>query len=298
VRLFGFDMHGATALHFMAILSVMTLIACDKTDVTGTIAYSSDIQNAPLSPSRSQIPPGNANRALLAGKAPSKGATANDLHISSSVDDRQVLYGVDLSKWNASILDNALASGIIHFVILRATYGRTVDPTFNANWEKLNARRVPHGAYHFYLVSQSPIDQLKVFLDLYSRSGDLALPPIVDFEELSFAGLSVPPPISKVQGDLITALEYLAEKTGKLPIIYTDLPTGNRYLNDARFSRYPLYIADWTTRSSPNLPDAWKDIGFRFWQRSATYFFESAPETKADLDIFFGTPQDLIRGIR
>ena len=205
------------------------------------------------------------------------------------------LYGVDISKWNATILDRALSSGLIHFVILRATYGRSPDPTFEANWQKLNASGIPHGAYHFYLVSQPPTGQLQTFLRLYSRSGNLALPPIVDFEELSFSGADPALPLTKVQGDLLLALQHLEEVTGEVPILYTDVPTGNRYLNDSRFSRFPLYIADWTQRNYPTLPDAWMNVGFRFWQRSSTYYFEGAPDTAVDLDVFFGDVRDLLR---
>jgi GH25 family lysozyme M1 (1,4-beta-N-acetylmuramidase) len=205
------------------------------------------------------------------------------------------LYGVDISKWNATILDRALSSGLIHFVILRATYGRSPDPTFEANWQKLDAAGTPHGAYHFYLVAQPPIDQLQTFVQLYARSGNLALPPIVDFEELSFSGADPAIPLTKVQSDLLLALQHLESVTGEVPIIYTDVPTGNRYLNDSRFSRFPLYIADWTQRNYPTLPDAWKNVGFRFWQRSSTYYFEGAPDTAVDLDVFFGDIRDLLR---
>jgi GH25 family lysozyme M1 (1,4-beta-N-acetylmuramidase) len=203
------------------------------------------------------------------------------------------LYGVDLSKWNASYLDAAIATEQVKFVILRATYGAREDSSFRAAWARLGGHAVARGAYHFYRADEHPIDQLSTFLSLYSPNESRAMPPVLDFEELSFDKSSAQQPLSHIQDDLLKALSHLEQTTGQTPVLYTNLVVGNRYLSDTRFARFPLWIADWTSVNEPKLPNAWKNVGYLFWQRSSSYTLVGETNAPVDMDVFRGDPSRL-----
>lgn len=214
---------------------------------------------------------------------------------TDTTTDVTTLYGVDLSRWNITDLDVALASDQVKFVILRATYGTSVDSAFQSGWSRLQQHAVARGAYHFYRVNEAPTTQLGPYLSLYPSNDPLAMPPIVDFEALSFDASSPAPPLEQVQSDLLAALTHLEQVTGQTPLLYTNVDIGNRYLSDARFSRFPLWIADWTSAQAPQLPTAWQQVGYRFWQRSSSYTLPVGGTVPMDMDIFRGPLKDLYR---
>lgn len=204
-----------------------------------------------------------------------------------------VYYGIDLSKWNVEYLEQALTTRALKFVFLRATYGVKNDPQFRENWALLKQRKVIHGAYHFYLADENPTAQVRQFIAAYGGDDDLRIAPIVDFEEMSFTGSSLSKAVSNIQEDLLQALSVIEVETGKTPIIYTNLSIGNKYLNDKRFAHFPLWIADWTLASEPELPDVWKPMGYKFWQRSNSYTMKSGEKVPIDMDVYRGKLEDL-----
>lgn len=242
---------------------------------------------APHAPAPPPAPPSAASSVAAPPPAPEA--------VVASTTGITTLQGVDLSRWNIADLDAAMATDQVKFVILRATYGATVDSAFQAGWARLQTQAVARGAYHFYRVGESPTNQLAPYLSLYPSNDPQAMPPIVDFEALSFDAGSPAPPLDQVQNDLLTALTHLEQATGQTPVLYTNVDIGNRYLNDTRFSRFPLWIADWTTADAPRLPTAWQQAGYRFWQRSSSYTLPVAGTVPMDMDIFRGPLQDLYR---
>jgi GH25 family lysozyme M1 (1,4-beta-N-acetylmuramidase) len=203
-------------------------------------------------------------------------------------------HGIDLSRWNAGILESALDANRIDFVFVRATYGRSTDIDFNHHWNLLRDRKVVRGAYHFYLVHDDPIEQVEHFLSVIGDSEPLEMAPALDFEELSFPPRATPPDIQTVQNRLLSALAHIETRTRRLPVLYTNVSVGNNYLDDPRFARYPLWIADWTPRDEPTVPKAWKAAGYRFWQRTSQYRL-AGTGGPVDYDIFKGRLADLYR---
>ncbi len=72
---------------------------------------------------------------------------------------------------------------------------------------------------------------------------------------------------------------------GRGPMIYTNRQFANDYLGDPAFGKYPLWLADYSGAEEPLLPEAWKDIGFTFWQRHRSY---AGGASSNELDIFNG----------
>jgi len=158
----------------------------------------------------------------------------------------------------------------------------------------LKQNKVVHGAYHFYLAAHTAQGQADAFLRVFGDPHPLRMAPIVDIEELSFAGQTQNKSVAQLQADVLVLLDLLQQATGRTPILYTNADVGNIYLNDPRFSDYPLWVADWTSREQPTLPEAWRDVGYRFWQRANTYTLLENVNAPVDMDIFRGEASELV----
>lgn len=202
------------------------------------------------------------------------------------------LFGVDLSKWNAHPA-LILRQRNVGFAFARASYGLHVDPAFATYWSIMERERIPRGAYHFFRVDADPIRQADLLARLAGEAGPRDLCPAIDFEEGSLPSRTAAPTVRQVQEALLSHLKKLEQLRGCTPFIYTNRDVGNRYLDDRRFSRYPLWIADWSGVREPRLPNAWKLAGYRIWQRSSTYKVADAPGDDMDLDVFPGSTEDL-----
>ena len=89
------------------------------------------------------------------------------------------------------------------------------------------------------------------------------------------------------QKNVLTWLSAVEEKLGIRPIIYTNHPFGNEYLNNSAFSKYKLWIAAYGV-DAPKIPDTWKEQGWTIWQKSQTGK-EQGLTGDEDVDIFIGT---------
>lgn len=203
------------------------------------------------------------------------------------------LAGIDISKWNADPATLLREKGIA-FAFARASYGLTPDPAFGAIRKAMRQNGIAHGAYHVFSYQSDPAVQAERFAAVLGAAAPRELCPAVDVEEGSFASRAPAPAVAAVRQALLSHLALLEKKLGCTPLIYTNRAVGNQYLNDARFARYPLWIADWSANASgPVLPAAWKQAGYRFWQKSANYAFTDLPRTATDYDQFAGSAADL-----
>lgn len=206
------------------------------------------------------------------------------------------LRGLDVSKWNGNWMDHlhGALSGI-SFAFARASDGLQADPDFDRNWDAMHHSGLVRGSYHFYRVAVDPEDQAHLYLRMLggsAQAGDIA--PVLDFEEGSFDP-GKRPPRRQVQDAFLRALRALEQQGGRVPMIYTNWDAGMNWLDDSRFSRYPLWIADWSGHLSPRLPSPWAEHGFRFWQRTDHYRPPDASGPAFDLDWFVGSRADLVR---
>ncbi len=210
-------------------------------------------------------------------------------------------YGIDISRYQGDILSELSPNDSLTFIICKASEGlKYKDPDFDSNVKYVIDKDYLLGAYHFYHVGEDPIQQAQHFWATVTTSlaGDsLDITPIVDIEEGSFAGLNKTgkkKAIDKnaLQTELQKFLIKLEELCKRKPMIYSGLYFADTYLLNNDFSRYPLWLADYTSKAEPPLPKTWANVGYTIWQKSSFYHVDSK---QTDFDIFRGDIQTLSR---
>lgn len=199
------------------------------------------------------------------------------------------VYGIDISHHQSNEIDNIFKhTDNLSFVICKATEGITyTDPRFLYNWKAIKNHGLIRGAYHFYRSQDSPVDQATFFLKTIAAIESTDIPPIIDFEA---GGIDKSISVDEIQSSLRIFIQEIEKQLKRKPIIYTDVTTGNKYLNSSYFSKYPLWIANYTDKKSPDLPHAWKKKGWLIWQRKSTYRLD---DQNNDFDVFNGNISEL-----
>lgn len=209
-----------------------------------------------------------------------------------------VTYGLDISHYQGDLI-TALnkKKDSLYFVICKATEGTSyIDPTYEANCNILKEKHVVRGAYHFYLCEYDPIAQAQHFAKVvmdnqFLNSGHL--PPVMDIENSSMDTNCGD--LKTAQNNILLFLKEVEKITGRIPMIYTNKSTGDKYLNSPDFAKYHLWIAAYTNDlTTSNIPSAW-DNKWMIWQRSDSYSYQN---TNFDFDIFNGNRMELRKFIR
>ena len=210
---------------------------------------------------------------------------------NTNTQDVKYIYGIDISHYQGDEVDFMTRSrnnDSIQFIICKATQGITyTDPDFKNNWDMISENGFIKGAYHFYMSDDNPEDQATNFLNAIKDLKPTDITPIVDFEE---GGIDASQSVSDIQNNLLHFLSIIETETNRKPMIYTDDNTGNTYLTLPEFANYPLWIANYTTSDSPDLPTVWTDKGWDFWQKSDDYNINTVEN---DFDVFNGNLKDL-----
>ncbi|PXY42404.1 hypothetical protein DMB65_04020 [Flavobacterium cheongpyeongense] len=209
-----------------------------------------------------------------------------------------VTYGLDISHYQGDLI-TALnkKKDSLYFVICKATEGTSyIDPTYEANCNILKEKHVVRGAYHFYLCEYDPIAQAQHFAKVVMDNQFLNishLPPVMDIENSSMDTNCGD--LKTAQNNILLFLKEVEKITGRIPMIYTNKSTGDKYLNTSDFAKYPLWIAAYTKDLTTSyIPSAW-DNKWMIWQRSDSYSYQ---ETNFDYDIFNGNRLELRKFIR
>ncbi len=209
-----------------------------------------------------------------------------------------ITFGLDISHYQGDLISGLnKKKDSLYFVICKATEGTTIiDANFASNWGILKSKKVIRGAYHFYHNDQDPKQQAQHFTKTIMENYFLnasQLPPVLDIENSSMDGNSSD--LKTVQQNILTFLDEVQKITGRIPMIYTNKSTGNKYLNDKAFAAYPLWIAAYITQLTPsNIPTVWNNQ-WKVWQRSESYSYQGA---NFDFDIFNGSRLALRKFIR
>lgn len=215
----------------------------------------------------------------------------NDLDKNPIIDmvDKHY-YGIDISHYNGPEVSHLTTSDSISFIICKATDGITFkDPYFEVNWNLIKSNKYLLGAYHFYRAGDDPIEQANFYLSRVATMGKTDIAPIVDIEDASIPNSSSITP-SKVQEDLLLFLRHVEDNVGRQPIIYTGPYFANRYLMNNELSNYRLWLADYTTSSTPLLPKTWKNKGYFIWQKTDEFKIDYQ---NTDFDLYCGKIQDI-----
>lgn len=177
-------------------------------------------------------------------------------------------YGIDISRWNGNVLNHSLPDSL-SFVICKATEGLTLtDPMFRLNWLRIQKMNLKRGAYHFFIIEDSPVKQAEYFWSRIKDRNNNDFPPIVDIESGSTNSI---PNASTIQKNLLAFITHLENLSGVRPIIYSSYYYANEYLTNKLFSRYPLWVADYDSKIQPKVPNVWKDKGWLLWQKTSSF---------------------------
>lgn len=219
----------------------------------------------------------------------SKDTATNPVMPTPDSDTLQI-KGIDVSHYQGDIPWDSLTPSI-SFAICKATEGRTLlDTDFQRNWSQIKLSGRVRGAYHFYLTSDDPITQAQFFWKTVSadyQANDLPL--ILDIEQGSLRKTITP---AQLQKDVLSFLTTLEQLSGKIPMVYCSTYFANQYLDNAKLSRYPLWLAEYTSRSTPHVPTTWQDKGWSFWQKSDSYDLRQISGA-LDFDLFHGSDAEL-----
>ena len=197
--------------------------------------------------------------------------------------------GIDVSHWQGSINWSKVKASGKQFAFMKATESTTyTDTAFATNWAGAASVGIYRGAYHFARPSTAAGSAVKQADYFVSRVGSFQgagiLPPVLDLE--ATGGLGVTALRTWTQAWL-TRVEQL---TGRVPILYFSPSFWETNLGNSKaFTRYPLWIAHYTT-GSPRVPGGWPT--WTFWQRTSSGSV-SGISGNVDMNNFNGTTAQL-----
>ncbi len=197
-----------------------------------------------------------------------------------------MIQGVDLSHYNGAVDFWKLAAGGVIFAFVKASEGKSrKDPLYLTNYAGLKRHQIVRGAYHFFSPQFDAQAQAANFLSVVNSLVPGDLPPVLDVE---MDGEQTP---SAIAAGIQQWLDSVQQSLGRTPIIYTSPGFWNTALGGtSAFASYPLWIAQYTSNPSPNIPSGFSY--YLFWQYSES---GSVPGVtgNVDMDWFKGSPADL-----
>lgn len=175
------------------------------------------------------------------------------------------ILGIDVSHFQGDVDWNRIKKCNISFAYAKATQGTSFkDPKFKENQRNTKQAGLKHGSYHFYLTNEDPVKQAHHYINTIQSLDEGQMIPMLDLESGGIRGKIV---VDKFQKDVLIWLKIVEKKLGVKPIIYTNNPFGNAYLNHPEFSKYHLWLAEYRVKK-PRIPKVWKNKGWTIWQRS------------------------------
>ncbi len=199
-----------------------------------------------------------------------------DLDINN-LREYNTICGIDISKYQARINWEKVASQI-DFVYIRASSGSNYsDPLFEKHYANANDNEIPTGAYHYFVFNVSGIKQAENFLKNIGNNY-FELPLVIDVEEHPKYGRSsfnYQTTIDNLK-NFITTVE---NKTGNQLMIYTNKECYEKYIKP-NFPTHRLWICSFQNKET--LPPHWT-----FWQKTHTGKIDGI-NGFVDIDVFNG----------
>ena len=237
------------------------------------------------------FPSGKDSTGLNRSATDSSVKTAN-LSIPITEKDSGVWRGVDISKWNGNAAADIDPGDSITFIICKATEGlQEVDPDFDSNWQIIRDKAYILGAYHFYITNEDPVKQAQHFLSTIQSKGKTDMVPIVDIEHESIPAGELVDNLT-LQKNLLQFLSFVESQCNCTPMIYTNGGFANEFLLNRVFNKYPLWLAAYTNSPTPPIPYAWRESGYKIWQKRNSYQLNTHV---FDFDVFYGKKTDLYK---
>ncbi len=172
--------------------------------------------------------------------------------------------GIDVSVYQGTINWASVKGAGVQYAFIRVSDGTgSIDSKFDSNWSGSRAAGVLHGAYQFFRPGQDPIAQADLLLSkIGSHLEADDLPPVIDVEAAD--GLSAAQVAAKVD----QWIKHVQAAIGRPPIVYTGYYFWRDSVGGADESASPLWHAQYTSATCPNIADAWPN--WAFWQYSST----------------------------
>jgi GH25 family lysozyme M1 (1,4-beta-N-acetylmuramidase) len=200
------------------------------------------------------------------------------------------LEGIDVSHWQGTIDWSKVRAAGKKFAFIKASeHTSFVDNKYQTNRSNAKAAGLKVGAYHFARPDLGTTDayaEADHFIETADwKSGELR--PVLDLEDTG--GLSS----SALQTWVKAFLQRIYDRTGVRAIIYVS-PSfwSSKMGNSSWFAQNGydiLWIAHWTTASSPSVPaDNWGGRGWTFWQYTSDGSV-SGISGRVDLNRYKGT---------
>ena len=204
--------------------------------------------------------------------------------------------GIDVSHWQGTIDWAKVRAAGKKFAFIKASEHTTfVDDKYQTNRANAKANGILVGAYHFARPSSGTTDayaEADHFIETADwTSGELR--PVLDLEDTG--GLSS----SALQTWVKAFLTRIYDRTGVRAIIYVSPSFWSTKMgNSSWFAQNGydvLWIAHWTTASSPTVPaDNWGGKSWTFWQYTSDGSV-SGISGRVDLDRYKGTDFSRVR---
>ena len=211
--------------------------------------------------------------------------------VSGVVDD--YVLGLDLNHWRPGLdLKSAKQQGI-RFIITKATQGDYFyDSEYEHYRDESKAKSLVFGAYHYWDARISPLKQAAWFFEHVGE--DIQLLPILDVEKYGNEGVLSTSAAGQHIHDTLLEIERLFKRNAML---YTNrdswtVLTGNSSI----ISKFALWVASWTTATSPALPYGASE--WVFWQFTNKFAIPGAPHSGYDGNRFHGNEAEFEAYVR
>ena len=212
--------------------------------------------------------------------------------VHSSCYEGPSIKGIDVSYHQQSINWNEVRDDGIKFAFARTSDSTTkIDPRFEENWVNIKKAGIVRGAYQFFRPNQDAEIQATLFVSMLNAVGGLEdgdLPPVIDIEVNGSMSNQ------RIIDSVGIWIDYVEAATNRTPIIYTGPSFWDSNNLGGSYSNYPLWIAHYTTKPCPWVPDSWSK--WDFWQFTGNGYVNGVG-TVVDINIFAGNSEDLQRFI-
>ncbi|MHA2201906.1 MAG: glycoside hydrolase family 25 protein [Candidatus Thorarchaeota archaeon] len=184
-----------------------------------------------------------------------------------------LVEGLDLSHWREGVPIRTAKRQGMRFIITKATQGNYFfDSTYEHYRDETKAKGLPFGAFHYWDASIAPLEQAKYFFD--HVGDDIDLLPILDVEKYGNDGVLSQAAAAQHVHDTLLEIEKLF---GRKAMIYTNYNSWQVLTaNSPIIAAFALWVASWTTGSSPMLPVGATE--WTFWQYTNNYQVEGYPK--------------------
>jgi lysozyme len=217
---------------------------------------------------------------------------------------KENVFGIDTAHWQKGIRWADVAKEGVRFAIHKAVDGATgVDDMLAIHPPQAKAVGIRSGYYCFNRFKADPIQQAKHFVAAVGgglKPGELCLALDVEWDNSSGAYTKYRDGGEMDDGaaeHVLACLVEIERLTGTIPWIYTapGFWTG-KFRSPERFSRYPLWLNDFTAKSPNNLR-----VPRMSWKAPTVWQYGEKPMAGVggvDLNLFLGGEVELMKLVK